>query len=236
MEPNNAAISENELAEALAVKARLEESRFDTDSDASDCETESEEDDYDENELPRLGSAFHNMRISRVATFRHFRCCPSCAEEELSEYVDANEDSWDGWVFFTIADTSAAIKCGWLTLRFGSNSIEYDIGRRIADGLWNMGVRLDWDGDDDTPIDIKLTKGDMDVMLSLEAADNWQKAKKHYRKQMLKAFRIGVFKQKVARRVVGNAMMEWAARPGGASARVKSKQWQKKYGQISRNM
>ena len=116
------------IAESDAQAARLQESLM-FDDDASVVNTESDEDD----EQTALESAFHNMRIGRVATFRHFRCCPSCAEE-VCEYVEELEEVYDGWVFFTIADTEAAITTGWLTLRFGCNSVEYDIGRRVCDG------------------------------------------------------------------------------------------------------
>ena len=141
------------MAECDAQAARLQESLLlGTEEDAVVDISESDEDD----ERTALDSAFHSMRIDRVATFRHFQCCPNCAEEELSEYV--------GWVLFTIADTDVAIKTGWLTLRFGSNSMEYDIGRWVCDGLWNMGFTLTWD-DDETPVDV-LLKEDSSLSLS----------------------------------------------------------------------
>lgn len=217
------------IGERDAQAARLQESLMLGTDDESVYNTESDRD--EDEERPALESAFHNMRIARIATFRHFRLCPCCAEGDLSEFVDEHEEKYDGWVFFTIADTEAAIKTGWLTLRFGSNSIEYDIGRRVCDGLWNMGFTLTWDGNDETPVDVLLNEADLALMIRLETADKLQKAKKHHKTRMLRAFRLGVFKQKVARRVIGNALIEWAARPGGASTRVAGKQWQKKSGQ-----
>ena len=108
----------------------------------------------------RLDWAFEELERDGIVARQNFTCCCNCGHYEIwDEIKQAREEHpVEGYVFYHMQDTEAAVAGGYLYLAYGS--VEEDeealttIGRKIVLGLERAGLRTQWDGQGNTRIRI----------------------------------------------------------------------------------
>jgi hypothetical protein len=93
------------------------------------------------------------------------------------------------------------------------------IARKIVKHAGRAGMTATWDGSNNTAVLLQLSAADQ-VFLQGMMDDEWvevfgAEAESHRTSRLLRAWRIQAFCQKVARRKIRCAVMEWGLRPGG---------------------
>jgi hypothetical protein len=108
----------------------------------------------------RLDWAFDELERDGIVARQNFSCCGNCGHGEIwAEIQQARTElTVEGYVFYHMQDTEAAVECGYLYLAYGSveegEEAVTAIGRKIVLGLERAGLRTEWNGQGNTRIRI----------------------------------------------------------------------------------
>jgi len=107
----------------------------------------------DMTDCDRLDAAFAALEAGGVIARQNFTCCGSCGAieiwDEIEEAIGEGRPA-EGYAFFHMQDTEAAVEGEALYLNYGAcaagEAAALDIGRRIAAQLDAHDLAVDWDG------------------------------------------------------------------------------------------
>jgi hypothetical protein len=102
----------------------------------------------------RLDRAFGTLEKVGIVARQNFTCCQSCGAAEISDEGDG-----DGYTFYHSQDTESASDGGHLFLSYGSLRETVDpveIGQRVAAALRREGLAVEWDGQLEQRILVRL--------------------------------------------------------------------------------
>ena len=106
----------------------------------------------------RLDWVFEELDRGGIVARQNFSCCCNCGHGEIwGEIQQAREKHpVEGYVFYHMQDTEAAVECGSFYLAYGSVEEAEEaliaIGRKIVLALERGGLRTEWNGQGDTRI------------------------------------------------------------------------------------
>ncbi|WP_254913857.1 DUF6891 domain-containing protein [Sphingobium sp. Z007] len=126
---------------SAALRAALAEHRAAEQgwSDTTDCD--------------RLDAAFAALEEEGVVARQNFTCCGTCGATEIWDEIEAAQEEGvavEGYAFFHMQDTEAAVEGGGLYLNYGAceegEAAAVAIGHRIVEQLQAHGLSTGWDG------------------------------------------------------------------------------------------
>ena len=167
-----------------------------------------------------LERAFYKLRANRIYACHHFACCGSCGHGDLSRDP---KPGCNGYAFYHVQSSEFAAESGELWIGYdsyfeGERSAKR-VGQHIVKAFREVGLQTEWDGTCQTNVKVVLADEDKAFLRGLLDADqeecaNWT-AKECRMRTLWRAWRIVAFRQKVAKRKISGAVLEWGLRPGG---------------------
>ncbi|MFF5233529.1 DUF6891 domain-containing protein [Dactylosporangium sp. NPDC000521] len=106
----------------------------------------------------RLTAAFRALDLAGIVAREDFACCQSCGTSEISAEVSKGMPA-RGYVFYHGQDAERAAKSGTLWLAYGSFDEQTGaarVGGEVVAALRGEGLEVDWTGDADQRIHIRL--------------------------------------------------------------------------------
>jgi len=106
----------------------------------------------------RLDQAFASLNDQGIVARQHFSCCNNCGFAEIWVEVEAQEKRGpvEGYVFYHLQCTEAAMRTGRLLMAYGSVDDDPEQLRRVADTavaeLRRAGLNASWAGTTADPI------------------------------------------------------------------------------------
>ncbi len=106
----------------------------------------------------RLDWAFEELDRMGIVARQNFTCCCNCGHYEIGDEIRkaGEKHPVEGYVFYHMQDTEAAVECGSFYLAYGSVEEGEEaltaIGRKIVLALERAGLRTEWNGRADTRI------------------------------------------------------------------------------------
>ncbi|WP_420145434.1 DUF6891 domain-containing protein [Sphingobium sp.] len=111
----------------------------------------------------RLDAAFAAMEAEGIVARQNFTCCGTCGATEIWDEIETAQDEGiavEGYAFFHMQDTEAAVEGHGLYLNYGACDQSEDaaiaIGHRVVEQLEAHGLTAAWDGRWDQRIAIAI--------------------------------------------------------------------------------
>ncbi len=110
----------------------------------------------------RLDGAFARLESQGILARQDFACCQNCGHSELWDELQQclPAEPGQGYVFYHMQDTEAALQCDRLYLAYGSAAGDEtelaEIGWRIVGALRESGLMALWDGNVDRCIQVEI--------------------------------------------------------------------------------
>lgn len=117
-----------------------------------------------------VGKAFRDIRALNMLAGQDFMCCSSCGGAEMEHLANTRSQGRPaGVVFYHHQDATRFAKSGYLCIRFEDLYDETKgragtkaVGHIVFDILRRHGLPVEWDGDPDRCIELRLSEeGDM---------------------------------------------------------------------------
>lgn len=111
----------------------------------------------------RLDAAFAVLEAEGIVARQNFTCCGTCGASEIWEEIEAEQEAGavvQGYAFFHMQDTEAAVEGDGLYLNYGAcaegDAAAIATGHRIVAALEAQGLSTGWDGRLATRIGVSL--------------------------------------------------------------------------------
>lgn len=108
----------------------------------------------------RLDWAFEDLDRMGIVSRQNFTCCGNCGHSEIWDEIRQarKKHPVEGYVFYHMQDTEAAVEGGYLYLAYGSveegEETLIAVGRKVVLALERAGLRTEWNGQGSTRIRI----------------------------------------------------------------------------------
>jgi len=175
--------------------------------------------------MSALQIAFVRLAGKKVAAYHDWTCCSTCGHAACS---DDRKPGYRGYAFYHGQSTSMALDSSELYVGFdaynGRRRSRVAVGRAIASTAEACGLKVEWGGDPDTCVKLRLARDDVDFLQGMvdEQMEDLQTmdAQAHRLQRLFFTWRLTVFRHKVAARRIARAVEEWSLRPDRPLARA----------------
>jgi hypothetical protein len=167
-----------------------------------------------------LELTFASLRADGVDARHNFGECGSAGHWALTRDVQSD---CTGYAFYHKTAAESATNDGELYVHYASYSPRLDdnvaIARKILKHAEEAGVKHAWRGRVSAAVLLDLCDADVEFVRGLRDDDfeaaHGGAADRHRAGRLFHCWRVQAFAQRVAKRKVRAALMEWGARPGG---------------------
>ena len=106
----------------------------------------------------KIDKVFEALDKQKIKGEQSFWCCQTCGASAMEDY----EAEYDGYVFYHKQDFDTLKSDGYTHLSFGSFRDVYilDIAHKIVKAFQDEGIKVNWNGDINTRIQIDFNKNE----------------------------------------------------------------------------